>query len=176
MARNQNINNLLICKYRMIMPTQTKGNFKLFIVFLSSQKVWFYWFSVLSVRVHQPASLYVCCLICSRALFCFRLLEKNKYLFNMFRTRDNREQRASDWVHEWVSKWVCVSIVYSTRLRSMTSIWMHNWVRAHVSHNFFFFPPNINNNNFSFQNFWIISVVISKYGCPMRLSHFFSHS
>lgn len=110
-------------------------------------------------------------------LVCFRLLGKNKYLFNIFRARDNQNrEQVNAWVSEWRS--VCVwalRIVYSTRLRSMTSIWMHNWVRAHHAHvsHIFFFPPNVIIiitfhfnilNNFSYYK---------AYGCPTSLSPLF---
>lgn len=89
-ARNQNINNLLICKYRMIMPTQTRGNFKLFIVFLL-QKFGFIgsWFRSARTnwRTNNNTCVYthVCVLFdlyvrASLRLFCFRLLEKKKQI------------------------------------------------------------------------------------------------
>lgn len=75
----------------------------------------------MSERVHCALRLCVAPFV----LFC---LLKNKYLFNMF----------SGWESEHRH------IVYS-----MTSIWMHNWVRARHAHvSRIFFPLN-NNNNFS---------------------------
>lgn len=101
---NQNINNLLICKYRIIKRVEReRGNFRIVfsVVFLLTK--FGYWF-LFCVCV---------CVACARALYVqFVLLRlfcllKNKYLFNMFsESTEHREHR---------------HIVYS-----MTSIWMHN--------------------------------------------------
>lgn len=109
-AWNQNINNLLICKYRMIMPTQTRGNFQIIYCF-SFNEVWFYWF-FRCVHQQQPAfhNMNAAAAAAAQALLCllyFRLPGKSKYLFNMlFRTRDNQKRR-SKWA-ERARVCVCV--------------------------------------------------------------------
>ena len=120
-ARNQNINNLLICKYRMIMPTQTRGNFKLFIVFLLT-KFGFIgsWVrastGIVAVYVCHPyVRIYIRLLGHCYSCFVFVCWKKiNIYLtcFERETTKIER-QRASDWLSEWVRECVCVCVCLS---------------------------------------------------------------
>lgn len=111
-ARNQNINNLLICKYRMIMPKQTRGNFKLFIVFLLTKfgfiGSWFF----LSHSARATTGIYILCSF-ARALLCllyFRLLEKINIYLTCFRTEETTKNRSDKWTRGCVCvrAYVCV--------------------------------------------------------------------